>query len=114
MFILEDLGGDRDTALIVLAEARRLAPCLDNLDGDSFDTAKAILRRTVKRSAELASTLKTKTAGDWSGTKFSPAEAGPSFLAEDRAALQALCGVSASRRAGPLGSLPASTTNFRP
>lgn len=114
MFILEDLGGDRDTALIVLAEARRLAPCLDNLDGDSFDTAKAILRRTVKRSAELASTLKTKTAGDWSGTKFSPAEAGPAFLAEDRAALQALCGISASRGVGPLGSFPAPTPTFRP
>ena len=115
MILLEDLGADRDTAVIVLTEARRLAPCLDSLAGDELEAALAILRRTARRSAELASTLKTKTAGDWSGTRFSPAEAGPAFLPDDRAALLAMCGVTQSARgSGPLSSFPEAQRPFRP
>lgn len=114
MIFLEDLGADRDTAAIVLSEARRLAPCLDTLEGEDLTAAIAILKRTVKRSAELASTLKSKTAGDWSMTRFSPSEIGSAFLADDRASLQALCGMAPSRNVGPVGHFPPATPPFRP
>lgn len=114
MIFIEELGDDRDTAAIVLSEARRLAPCLDDLEGDDYVAALAILRRTIRRSREIASTLKTKTAGDWSGTRFSPGEIGPAFLADDRAALQALCGMAPSGSAGPVGCFPPASPPFRP
>ena len=114
MIFIEDLGDDRDTAAIVLSEARRLAPCLDDLVGDDFDTARAILARAAKRSAEIASTLKRKTAGDWSFERFGPDEIGDAFVASDRATLQALCGVSSSSQTGPLGCFPPARPPFRP
>lgn len=114
MIFVEELGPDREAALIVLADARRLAPCLDNLDGADRETAVAILTRAAKRSSEMASLLKSKTAGDWSMTRFSPSEVGSAFLPDDRVTLQALCGIRPSVGAGPVGCFPPVTPPFRP
>lgn len=115
MIDTDDVGSDRETALIVLAEARRVAPCLDSLEDEDRELAIAILRRTAKRSAEIASTLKRRTAGDWSQERFSPAEVGSEWLPGDRASLAALCG-AASRPAagGPVGCFPPPNPPFRP
>lgn len=111
MFIADEFA-DRETALIVLADARRLAPCLDDLSGTDYETARAIINRSIRRSGELSSTLKSRTAGDWSQTRFAPGEAGSAILPDDQMTLRALCGIAPS--AGPLCSFPPAAPRFQP
>lgn len=99
---------DRDLGLRILGYARPVAPCLQNIFDDDRATAIAILKSVAKRVLTTPAGVKARAAGDWSMQYFSDAELGGVFSVDDRAALRALCGASASAGRGPVGSFPES------
>ena len=101
-----EVSDDYDTGLVVLAYAATVAPNLDDLDGLAREKAVAILSRVAAGLPEpgMARVLQQSR----NGTSVSFRDVGSAFGSDDRAALRALAGGSASSPAAPVGSFPAS------
>ncbi|MBB1511977.1 hypothetical protein H5399_05080 [Tessaracoccus sp. MC1627] len=102
----DEISDSYDTGLVVLAYAATVAPCLDSLDNLPRAKAVAILRRVA---GELPGTGMSRVSQQSrNGTSVSFRDVGDVFTANDRSALRALCGISPSAAAAPVGSFPTS------
>ena len=102
----EDIPGiDRPTALRLLAKARSIAPCLDNLEGTDRETAIAILQGVASELPKPgARRIRTQSRN---GTSVGYDGFASAFSDDDKDSLRALCGASsASAAAAPVGSFP--------
>lgn len=108
MIVPSDLTGMSEVAARrLIAVARTIAPCLDTLAGDARETAVAILRGVAAElPAPGTGRIRSQSRN---GTSVTWADYSTAFGPDDRAALQALCGVSISAAGAPVGSFPAST-----
>lgn len=98
--------GDDDLANRIIAYARGLAPCIDNLPpGTERESVVAILRSAGLDAAERVRGLKSHTAGDWTWTYFSDAEMSSVWTDDDRRVLASIC-PAAETAGGPVGCFP--------
>ncbi len=109
----DDLDGvDEKVARRLIATARSIAPCIDDLTSDDqrFYDALAILHGVA---AELpAPGMGRMRQQSRNGTSISWADYRSAFGEDDRAALRSLCGVATSP-GRPVGSFPESTITRR-
>lgn len=86
----------------MLATARSIAPCLQDLEGEDRETAISILKGVV---AEIPAPGSRRTKSmSRNGTSVSFGDVESAFSADDRAGLRVLC---ASARSGlPVGEFP--------
>ena len=104
--LASEVHSDPEVALVVLAYAAIVAPNLDGLVDPARVRAVAILRRVAAGLPEpgMARVLQQSR----NGTSVSFRDVGSAFSSDDRAALRALCGTTATAPATPTGSFPAS------
>lgn len=96
-------GVDADLALRIIAVARTIAPCLDNLDGVPKATAIAILKSIAKEARSRGSRNIRRQAVGPASIEYTSSDSW--FSDDDRASLRSLCGTAMSS-GDPIGSFP--------
>lgn len=96
---------DASDALVLIAEARSIAPCLDRLEGEDKLAAIAILTRASAELPEAGS--RRVRSQSRNGTSVTLDGFTSAFSPADRAALRALCGSATAMAGAPVGEFPA-------
>lgn len=107
MLTAQDLELDEALARMVIRYATAVAPCLQSLEGEALEDAKAILL-SIGRSLQDQPRrgVKRQTRGPWTTEYFSDSEISSIISYDDRMALQGLCGIGRSGSGGPVGRFP--------